>query len=407
MRALRSIGAALLAGSTLAPQTASAQQPERVVYESLRTGDSEVWSVTPEGTQQRNLTKSPSTEDVTPAVSPDGKQVAFVRGAGERGALWIMNADGSGQRPLGTGAGSALNPAWSPQGDRIAYSRLARGDWDIVVTTLSGVRSPVTSGTGDDVDVSWSPDGKLLVFPRLSKGTSDLWTVDPDVRKPERLTTTSRVAELAPAWSPNGREIAYDAAVGGRYDLFALDVATRKPRRITNDANDDGEPAWSPDGQRIAFRRGVGRDYEISVVTASGNGRPRNISRDPAGIELAPSWSVDAAGAPTFTARAASIWVWVCDEKWKGTSGEDDYNGNSHRNKMCGLGADDKLVGRKDRDWLSGGTGEDNLYGKEGRDRLKAREADPEDDYVSGGDGYDTALLDSGDEIKDVENPHW
>jgi TolB protein len=96
----------LLAGvvCALAFAEQSAAQ-SRIVFQSTRTGDSEIWIMAADGGQQRNLTNAPASEDSTPALSPDGTQVAFVRSRGSRAQLWIMNADGSGKRRLGAGKG--------------------------------------------------------------------------------------------------------------------------------------------------------------------------------------------------------------------------------------------------------------------------------------------------------------
>jgi hypothetical protein len=238
-----------------------------------------------------------------------------------------------------------------------------------------------------------------------------LWTVDPRGGKPARLTRTRRVAELMPAWSPDGREIAYDAMVRGQYDIFALDVSERTTRHITDDVDDDGDPFWSPDGAQIVFRRAVDEDYELAVTATSGSGRPRIISREPAGIDLAPSWSVAPAGAvaSSVTAHVTAVaWTWVCDVGWRGTPHADNYPGNGHDNKMCGLEGRDTISGGKGADWISGGSGNDQLYGVEHNDKLKSRESSTHyGDDVGGGLGYDLGMHDAKDAVRNVEAPNY
>lgn len=381
-----------------------------IAFESTRTGDSDIWITTPDGAQQTNLTRTPGVQESSPALSPDGRRVAFVRSSGDRYRLWIMNSDGSGQRLLGASKGSDLNPVWAPTGDRIAFVTLLGRNWDVYVTTLNGARTRLTTDSAAEVDVSWDPNGDRVVVDRIEKGTSDLWFVSVPDGKLERLTSTPRLAELNPAWSPKGGEVAYDATVGGVYDLFAVDVAGGKVRRLTRDAADDGDPVWAPDASALAYRRGVGPDYEIAIVDASGTGKPRNLSRDPAGIDVAPTWSAaarqGAVRVPAGSERVAVInWVFACDAAWPGTVNVDNYTGNANVNRMCGDGAGDTIRGMDEGDWLSGGSSTDYLYGQNGGDKLKAR--DSTKDYVRGSYGVDYALLDGNDDVTGVENPAY
>jgi dipeptidyl aminopeptidase/acylaminoacyl peptidase len=399
--------AALGAGSADTP-VAVAQAPEgRIAFQSTRTGDSEIWIANADGSEQRNLTSSPDTEDSTPALSPDGSQIAFVRADRVANRLWIMDADGAGQRLLAPRTRGAFAPVWSPNGDRIAFSRLVHGNWDIYVASVDGAVKRITRHPAAEIDVSWNPDGDRLVLDRIARGRSDLWTVPADGGRARRLTRTRRVAELNPDWAPNGDEIAYDAFVARRYDLFALDVGTLKARRLTRDRADDGDPEWDPTGTYLAYRRGLGPDYEIARVDATGSGHPTNISRERTGIDLAPSWGPASAGgaAAGVWATAAINWNFQCDAAWPGTSGPDGYVGTPQVNRMCGGGAGDTIKGRARGDWLSGGDGHDTLKGEDGDDRLKAR-ADGIWDSLWGGPGTDAALIDASDvgHLHAVEN---
>src|SRR6266508_390323 len=135
-------GLALVA-LTLALPTASQQaQTQRIVFESNRTGNSDVWIADANGLKQRNLTRGSTTDDISPALSPNGRLIVYARVRGERSELWLMNANGSGKRRLGIPKGSETHPAWSPSSLRIAFVRLLGSQWDVVVTDLSGKRRP-------------------------------------------------------------------------------------------------------------------------------------------------------------------------------------------------------------------------------------------------------------------------
>jgi TolB protein len=152
-----------------------------------------------------------------PHVSPDGRQVAFVR-HDLRGRGWIetMQIDGRGSRRL-TQAGAFANPSWSPDGKRIAFARQGPdGLWRICIARRDGSGIRVISPAGhSDSYPTWSPDGKRLAFVRQTRSAHAIYTIDVDGTHARRLTPPSLDA-IEPDWSPLGNEIAF--AVTGDED---------------------------------------------------------------------------------------------------------------------------------------------------------------------------------------------
>jgi Tol biopolymer transport system component len=258
--------------------------------------DGAIYSMNPDGTGVSQITFPDVANlqaDFSPAWSPDGKQIAFVRmdvavdGAGE---IYIMNADGSGLTRLTASPGNDLSPTWSKDGKRIAFVS-SRGDaspstagsqaWDIYVmdATPGGTVVRVTDRFGADFDPSWSPDGKQIVFVSGrdddGTGTTDLYAVTVDGLQVTRLTNQGvQVGE--PSWAPGGKQIAF---TGGNFeandtDVYVLTLDGMQLTRITDgpgSPGSDGSPTWSPDGKQIAFtstRAGDAR--EIFTMNADG-----------------------------------------------------------------------------------------------------------------------------------------
>jgi Ca2+-binding RTX toxin-like protein len=156
----------------------------------------------------------------------------------------------------------------------------------------------------------------------------------------------------------------------------------------------------------------VGTDYEIARTRVLGTGRPINVTHDPNGLDLAPSWGAAAIGVTMLTPAISASWIFSCGKKWPGHSWDETLYGDEHMNFMCGDGGKDTIYAFPDVDYVSGGYGNDNLYGGEGGDWLKARDPcqpcgapDGFKDYLYGYKGYDHGLRDAKDVLNGVEAP--
>ena len=218
--------------------------------------------------------------DGAPAWSPDGQRIAFVRGDG----IHVMNADGSDAVRLTTGDDN--DPAWSPDGRRIAF---VRGD-DIHVMNADGSDAVRLTRSGDDNSPAWSPDGRRIAFAR-GDNVDDIHVMNADGSGVERLT---RSGGWYPAWSPDGQRIAFFSWRNVFVDIHVMNADGSGPRPLITTYSDNPEPAWSPDGRRIAFgqgRRFHSENHELYVMNADGS----NVERltDSEGYDRGPAWSPD------------------------------------------------------------------------------------------------------------------
>jgi Tol biopolymer transport system component len=170
------------------------------------------------------------------------------------------------------------DPAVSPDGKTLAFRRWVDGNSEIFLAPLDGSAPPrrLTDNPAVDRFPAWSPDGKKICFVSTRSGNKDLWLVDlehPD--EPKRLTINPGPDD-EPTWSPDGGFIAYAGTVNGAMELFVISSLGSDPMRLTRDSYDDMHPAWSPDGKRLAFvsNRGDGDNiWMLDLAPISEAGR--------------------------------------------------------------------------------------------------------------------------------------
>ncbi len=268
----------------------------------------------PDGT---GLTKLPSVPgDTDPAWSPDGSKIAFVRFREGGAGIWVMNADGTGARRITDGGpdvdGTDLGPAWSPDGSRIAFAREGRpakaatGNADIYVVNADG--TDVVRLTDDpmmEYAPSWSPDGSKIAFAAYDLAAGGhppsplrLYVMNADGTDMEALGPEN---VEGPSWSPDGTEIAFvDTETSS---IMAIHPDGTALRRIVDAAELVGGvhlvygATWSPNGTQIAFLAGSdSTDTHIYVVSRDGSD-VRQVTDGPA-PDAEPAWQpVPAPGA--------------------------------------------------------------------------------------------------------------
>jgi Tol biopolymer transport system component len=249
-----------------------------------------------DGDRQRRLTRQkgePSTQtglffQTEPAWSPDGRRIAFASRRSGSFQIFVMRADGSGTRRLTSTTADDQNPTWSSDGSEIAFDRGSPGD--IYVMKTDGTQAHrIGDDFADEGDPAWSPNGRWIAFSRRTPGTTarEIWLVHPDGSGRHRLTRRSALSE-APAWSPDGRQIAFSTETSsGNEDIeiYTVALAGGSPRRLTSSVPTGAyEPSWSPDGKRIAFSS----DGSIYAVATNGN---EDRLTDPKGNDSSPVWN--------------------------------------------------------------------------------------------------------------------
>jgi Tol biopolymer transport system component len=275
----------------------------RLAFESARTGDFEVFSMNPDGTDVVNLTQNPAA-DIEPDWSPDGTRIAFVSDRDGNNEIYLMNADGTNQVRLTSSLAADENPDWSPDGNSIAYVSDRDGNREIYVLASDGssvVR--LTNNPAVDEHPAWSPDGSRIAFQaeRGAVGDFEVFVMNADGTDPVNISVNAPEFDGRPAWSPDGTRIAFTSARdGGNFEIYVMNADGSEPERLTESDDIDSYPEWSPDGGYLAFRSDRVGNAEVFVMLGDGT-VPVNRTNNPA-TDCHPSWTA-AAGAGAASIR--------------------------------------------------------------------------------------------------------
>ena len=217
----------------------------KIAFGSERDGNVELYVMNPDGSNQRRLTRSPEAEESL-TWSPDGQKIAFVRSIRGRGVtiagvphpgrllrqeIYVMNADGRGQRVLARGRG----PVWSPDGQKIAFRSDRDGNGEIYVMNADGSEQRrLTRNPASDAGPVWSPDGRHLLFERAEYryGNTEIFVMNADGSGKRNLTRTPE-RDGSPAWSPDGRKIVFVSKRDGNGEIYVMNADGSSPLNLT------------------------------------------------------------------------------------------------------------------------------------------------------------------------------
>jgi TolB protein len=278
-------------------------------FASDRSSNYEIYSMRADGSHLRRLTHDPA-PDRDPAWSPDGKRMAFVRLkklSDVMGDIYVMHTDGSNARFLTKGAG----PAWSPDGRRIVFYDYASGFGGGAVgarTWVMGTDGKNKSLVAENAaDPAWTPDSAHVVFGFLQGDASTNVNIAAVDGSGQKQLTRDPVFACQPAVSPDGRYIGYVAAEGETFHLKVMDLDGAHQRRLTHNAQFEVGPTWSADASVIAVERGAEYDMHAGppgiVISGAGRSKIFFVNTDGSGEVMLPSGDYSDAD-PAFSPRA-------------------------------------------------------------------------------------------------------
>lgn len=255
-----------------------------------------LWTIKLDGTGATKLTAGgrADEEDDSPAWSPDGKKIAFSRHAdrfvhGEAvNHIFVIDADGTGERRLTEGDVGDQAPTWSPDSQQIVFSRHnldsdpqlstynTRDEYLVVIDADGSNELALTRGGTIEQEPRWSPDGEFIAY----SSDSDLWVMRPDGTYP-RPVSVPHTDSAGYSWSPDSKNIAYIGSRfidGNRRVEYSVRTTNLDGTALGNAAVYTGSldsftlartPRWAPDGRSILFEHNSNQGGEARAYVAS------------------------------------------------------------------------------------------------------------------------------------------
>jgi TolB protein len=242
-----------------------------------------------DGENQRVVANSPEPL-MSPAWSPDGQSLAYVSFENKQSEIYVQTLSTGQRRRVSARAGINGAPAWSPDGSTLALT-LSRRDGDLDVYTLNLASQMLTRMTFDpsiDTEPSWSTDGRKLYFNSDRAGSPQIYEVD--VSNPNRATrvTFEGGYNARPRVSPDGRQLAVVYSDRGNFRIATVDLAS-KAVQVLSQGRQDESPSFAPNGATLIYAtqdrgRGV-------LATVSIDGRVQQTLAATSGDVREPVWS--------------------------------------------------------------------------------------------------------------------
>ena len=277
-----------LASAQSSPATFKGQNG-RLVYQAQVGAHTQLFTIKPDGTGARQITRFTDSDAAWAAWSPDGTRIAFERDFANHAAIYTMNAHGTNHRLL-TPRGLNGQPSWSPDGKKITFGRYIPGkEASIWVMNRDGsrlrrvTRNPLPKNDGcggcaGQGPSQFSPDGRRIAFIWVKGAHSAaIYVVGVNGKRLHQVTPFTRGIADKIDWSPDGKEIVFSSPEFGRpgksSNIYLVRPNGTDLRQLTRETGGEinaGADSWSPDGKKIAYVSNKSGTYQIWTMNADG-----------------------------------------------------------------------------------------------------------------------------------------
>ncbi len=215
---------------------------------------------------------------ISPAWSPDGKQLAYVSFESQKAVVYTQDASTGARRAIANFRGTNSAPAFSPDGQTLAVTLSREGGSQLFLIGRDGTNlRRLTTSNAIDTEPAFAPDGRGVYFVSDRGGGPQVYRTGVSGGNVERITFNGAY-NISPAISPDGRTLAYISRQGSAFRLYTLDLSGSAQPVALSDSNDDESPSFAPNGRLIIYAsRAQGRDV-LMTTTLDGKIKARLIS---------------------------------------------------------------------------------------------------------------------------------
>jgi TolB protein len=235
-------------------------------------------------------TVTESTEPLmSPAWSPDGQSLAYVSFEGKASAIYVQRLSSGDRRRVSARLGINGAPAWSPDGRRLALTLSREGNLDIYVLDLDtqGL-ARLTTDSAIDTEPEWSRNGDSIYFTSDRAGSAQVYRVESAAGQEAQRVTFTNAYNARPRVSPDGQSLALVTLDRGGYRIATFDFKTRNVHVLTDGAQDEA-PSFAPNGATIIYATRGGQRGTLAMVSTDGRFQQRLSSAS--GDVREPVWS--------------------------------------------------------------------------------------------------------------------
>lgn len=276
---------------TLTPPAPSL--PGIMLFDSNRTGNSEIYALIPASQSLTRLTNSPA-QDVQPALAPDSLQLLYVSNQEGNNEIYLTGLDGRTPLNITNSPADDQQPAWSPDGNWIAFTSNRDGNQEIYIMQRDGTQvRNLTNNPANDFAPTWYSGGGLpgvqdwIAFTTTRDGNQEIYKVRPDGSSLTNLTQNP-ANDYSPSGFAGGAILAFVSERDGNSEIYVMTDTGSVQNNITKNPAQDLEPAIHPGGVWVAFSTARDGNPEVYIVRVDG-GTAFNLVRDP-GQDRNPDW---------------------------------------------------------------------------------------------------------------------
>ena len=269
----------------------------RIAYVTMQLSDTgdrvyQLMIADSDGHNAQQILKTTNLPVLSPAWSPNGQWLAYVSFSDNTSGanVWLQDIGTGTRQPVASFDGSASAPAWSPDGKSLALTVSANGNTDLyILGVASGEIRRLTKHPAIDTEPAWSPDGRYLVFTSDRNGRPHIYRISRNGGKVERLTREGK-ENAGASYDPSGKRLVLvtNRGQGAGYQIGVFYPESGRTDVLT-DGTLDESPTFSPNGAMILYATQMGRDGVLAAVSA--DGRVRQVLKLTEGDVREPAWA--------------------------------------------------------------------------------------------------------------------